>query len=480
MPSHTSKKKPIILLSCLLFLAVLAAGGYITYPSWNQWIMRSDSNTRKDESLAIPLDEPTTVKMTEQACSNLGLCTGEVKLQSYWKKIQTTGIIADRPGFTDRGVTSPVDSVVAKVHALEGETVRPGDKLFTLRIVSEYLQQAQSDYFKAINEIKLLNTEIVRIRKLTNSGVIPEKRLIILNQEVSRQELQVNAHRQELLSRGFVDKQLEKIAAGDFIKTIEVFAPHVAKSELQVPNSKITQIGFDTDARSSSTKRDTFLEVQELKVQLGQQIKAGELLTVLANHHYLYINGHAFKKEAANIARAAEENWDVEVEFLEDAAANWPAIGQSLRIRHLSNTIDPQSRTFEFCIPLNNQSRSYQRDGDTFVVWRFRPGQRVRIHVPVAKMTDVIVVPSEAVINDGPDSYVFQQNGDYYERIPVHVLHRDRLKTVIANDGSVLPGFFLAQNSAASLNRILKVQTASGENTGNFHVHADGSVHANH
>ncbi len=422
------------------------------------------------------------MRVSEQACANLGLCYAEVQPQTYWQKIQTTGRVVDRPGFTDRGITAPVDSVVAEIHALEGDTVKPGDKLFTLRIVSQFLQQSQSDYFQAISEIQILNSEIQRIQKLADSGVIPEKRIIGLKQEVSRQKIQVDAHEQELLSRGFDGSQLKTIAKGSFIKSIDVFAPPL-KPLKKTPDRHLEEsqpVRLVAMNPSDESAAKAFLEVQELKVQLGQQIQAGELLTVLANHNFLYITGHAFKKEAAGVARAAERGWDIEVEFLEDSTSDWQPLRQPLRIRHMSNTIDPQSRTFDFFIPLNNQSRNYQKNDETFVVWRFRPGQRVRIHVPVSKMENVMVVPPEAVIYDGPNAYVFQQNGDYFNRIGVQILYRDRLHTVIANDGSVLPGFTLAQNSAASLNRILKIQNAEGEPSGNFHVHADGTVHANH
>ncbi|EMI24291.1 hypothetical protein RESH_05116 [Rhodopirellula europaea SH398] len=50
---------------------------------------------------------------------------------------------------------------------------------------------------------------------------------------------------------------------------------------------------------------------------------------------------------------------------------------------------------------------------------------------------------------------------------------------MIANDGSIPRGSYLAQSSAASLNRVLKSQTASGEQPG-LHVHPDGTVHAAH
>jgi len=47
-----------------------------------------------------------------------------------------------------------------------------------------------------------------------------------------------------------------------------------------------------------------------------------------------------------------------------------------------------------------------------------------------------------------------------FNRTPVHVLHEDRLNVVLANDGSVGPGRFVAQGSGASLNRVLKAQAA--------------------
>ena len=61
----------------------------------------------------------------------------------------------------------------------------------------------------------------------------------------------------------------------------------------------------------------------------------------------------------------------------------------------------------------------------------------------------------------------------------LHVLHEDRLQIVLANDGSVKKGLYLAQSAAASLNRVLKAQAASGIRA-DVHVHADGTVHASH
>jgi multidrug efflux pump subunit AcrA (membrane-fusion protein) len=80
-----------------------------------------------------------------------------VSVQTYWRKIQIPGLIADRPGSTDRAITAPLEGIITQVHAYEGDIVQPGGKLFTIRLIGEYLQKTQSDFFKAVREIEILN-----------------------------------------------------------------------------------------------------------------------------------------------------------------------------------------------------------------------------------------------------------------------------------------------------------------------------------
>jgi len=83
----------------------------------------------------------------------------------------------------------------------------------------------------------------------------------------------------------------------------------------------------------------------------------------LANHRSLYVVGHAFKGEAGFLEKAAQESRPVEIEFADENAEFWPPLEQAFEIRHLSNSIDPESRTFDFFIPLLNQRRSAASDG---------------------------------------------------------------------------------------------------------------------
>lgn len=455
----------------LVFLASIGYGIFMTRDQWTPWLIPPEAAS-SDEEAAAPIEEPKVLKLSPQARKNLNLVSKAAKPQAYWRTIQIPGAVVDRPGRSDRGVTSPAVGIVSEVHAFPGDTVRPGEKLFTLRLFSEYLQGAQKELFSATKESLIATEQLARLAPLAEKGGISRSKVIELENELRRQEASIQVNRQDLLTRGLTPQQIDDVASGNFVSTIDVLAPPQFKE--REPLVSIRQASFEQEKEYAFA-----FEVQELNAELGQQVQAGQLLTTLANHSDLYLEGHAFKREAPLLENAAQNGWQVSVEFAEDDPGHWPELTQSFEIRYLSNSVDQESRTFDFYIPLSNQSRSYERNGEAFVVWRFRPGQRVRLHVPVEEFTDVLVLPRDAVIREGPEAYVFQQNGDLFNRIPVQVLHEDRLNIVLANDGSVIPGLYLAQSSAASLNRVLKAQAASGVRA-DVHVHADGTVHANH
>ncbi len=467
------------LLGGIAVVASLGIVAFVTRDRWRDVIASHSSSVHAAESAPAPMSEATVLKLSPQARKNLGLVAKPVKPQTYWRTIQVPGAIVDRPGRSDRGVTAPAVGAVVEVHAFPGDTVKPGDRLFTLRLFSEYLQNTQSELFKATRETELVKEQRKRLEDLAKDGTILGSKLIDLDSQLRRQAAAIQAYRQDLLTRGLNPEQIDAITEGKFVSTIEVVAPPPIAVEHRVaaqPRESNPQP--ETQLIDNRTERVAY-EVQELKAELGHQVQAGQLLSVLANHHSLYIEGHAFKNEAPALEKAAQNGWPIHVEFAEDDSASWPVLDQSFQIRHLANSIDTTSRTFDFFVPLTNQSRGYEKEGETFVVWRFRPGQRVRLHVPVEELKNVIVLPSAAVVREGPEAYVFRQNGDLFNRLAVHVLHEDRLHVVLANDKSLTPGVYLAQSSAASLNRVLKAQAASGVRA-DVHVHADGTVHAAH
>ncbi|HQR44256.1 MAG TPA: hypothetical protein PLX97_16285, partial [Gemmatales bacterium] len=341
------------------------------------------------------------------------------------------GMIVDLPGQSDRGVVAPVMGVVQKIHSLPGEVVKPGQSLFTLRLVSETLHHTQSELFKTQQNLKLAQAQMDRYKQAGNA--IPEVRLIDINQQIARLDVSAIVLRQELLTRGFSTEQINAVAEGKFVQDMEVVVPpfHLSRA-IKMPATK------------DGHTEDLHYEVQELKAELGQQVQAGQMLCTLANHHFLVIEGRAFRDETPFLERAVRENWPVEVDFQEPIGADWPTSQQSFYIQHLASTIDPMNRTFAFRMPLANESRSVVNGTIKQTLWRFRPGQKLRLHVPIEKLENVWVVPREAMVREGIESFVFTQNVNTFIRKPVKLLFLDRQQAILAVDGTIAPGVFIA------------------------------------
>jgi biotin carboxyl carrier protein len=467
-------------------IAALAAGGYLTRETWLPWLRHdkaAESAQRPGE--AVPALEKVVV--SDQAQKNLGLTARQLQVQTVWKTIPVPGMVVDRPGWSDRNVVAPATGVVVRVAHTPGDAVRAGEALFALRLTSESLHQAQTNLFKTTQDIALARAQRERLEAAGES--VPETRLIEAKNQITRLNVAAKAYRRELLNRGLTPGQVEEAAGGRFVNEITVAAPAPPADSRPLTASLVAQA-------APAPAGPPVFEVQELKVELGQQVQAGHTLCLLANHQALAVEGRAFPGEAPLLERSVRDRRPVRVDFREDDRADWPVMKQTFRIRQMANTIDPVKRTFGFLIPLENQSRLVEDDGRTQVLWRFRPGQKVRVLVDVERHDNVFLLPPEAVARDGPEAFVFTQNVNTFERRPVRVVLQERDRVVIANDGS-LPTYekasptrprgeakevwtipAVALKAAAQLNRMVKA--GAGAPPKGYHVHADGSLHKNH
>lgn len=459
--------KPFVTIAVLVTISV---AGYVTREQWLPLLHPTAPANATSQTGEPAGEEPAAnnkIVVSEQAQLNLGLTAKPLKPQTYWKTIQVPGMVVDQPGQSDRGVVATATGVVSNVYHFPGETVQQGDPLFTVKLLSESLHLTQSEVFKATQDISLAQAQRKRLAAVP--GAIPEARVIEVDNQITRLEIAVKAYRQELQNRGLSPELIDGVANGEFVNELTISVP---------PMRLNAQSFIETDAShaSDSVSPPTY-EVQELNVELGQQVQAGQTLCIVANHQKLAIEGRAFRDETPLLERSVKEGWPVEVDFQEETS-DWGAIKQSFRIRHMANTIDPVNRTFAFRMPVENQSRVIDDEGRTQTLWRFRPGQKVRILVRVEKLDEVFVLPADAVAKDGSEAFVFTQNVNTFERKPVRILLHDRQKVVLANDGTLPPGTYVVQSAAEQLNRMVKSGESSGIPKG-YHIHADGSLHKN-
>jgi membrane fusion protein, heavy metal efflux system len=444
-----------------LSLMLLNMLGLIAFQTQSVWMPYFTPSVVEEVEAPTPSAPFEQVLLSAQAQKNLNLKAKPLKLEDFWKTVSVPGTIVDRPGASDRGVVVPVTGIITRIHHLPGDAVQPGDELFSVRILSEPLHQAQTELFKAGQDLKLVEEQRKRLAK--SEGVIPESRMIEVENQINRLQTVIRAYRLDLSNRGLLPEQIDSAKDGKFLTEIVVRVPNSALLEQEKSN------------RDSLNQARLVSEIQELKVELGQQVLAGQTLCLLSNHQLLAIEGRAFRDETGLLENAVKSDDAIEVDFLEDPQAGWGKFNQPMRIRYISNTIDSATRTFTFLIPFENEAKSIDQAGHPLQLWRFRPGHPVRLNLKVERLEKVFVLPPEAVVREGGNAYVFRQNGDVFDRKPVQVLYQDRTHIIVANDGSVPAGIYIAQSGALQLNRMIKAQ--SGTTPKGFHIHADGSVH---
>lgn len=438
------------LLSVLIVAtALIAAGSYVA------WKMLLAPTADEPKTAQPPAADDQTVAISDQAQRTLGLISKPVSPTKYWKTMAVPGTVIDRPGVSDRGVSAPVAGVVTRARVTPGDVVRPGDALFDLRVTSELLLSAQARLFELAKELPLQEKAVKRLE--ASRGSVAESQIAEAKAQLSKLTTQISSSRQLLQSQGLTPAQIDDVELGKFLRQFTVFAPPA--------DAPLVAVREPTSEGNNAIA----YEVQDLKTQPGNQVAAGEVLAVLANHRLLFIEGRAFASEMPKVAEAAREGHPVEVEAPSGKGDGWETLGTDFRIRSLSAVVDQKSRTVGFYVPLVNEASEHVREGKTYLSWRFRPGQRVRLYVSVELMPEVIVLPREAVVREGAEAFVFRQNGDAFERTPVVVAYEDR-RHVVLNKDSISPGRYVAMNNAAALNRALKSKADDGGG-GHHHHH---------
>lgn len=401
-------------------------------------------------------EELTSIELTEQARQNMGLQTGRIQWKTFLRTITIPGIVAERPGRTKVRIVAPMTGIITKVHVLQGEAIRPGQPLFDLRLTHEDMLQAQVDYLKMLEELDVVNKEIERLRPAVEKGAIAEKNILDRRYEQQKLQASLKSQRESLLLHGLSEQQADEIQKSRTLRSEHaMFAPGQPLADKSA-------------AAPDPPEKDGRLVAEELKVETGRFVNTGDELLMLADYSELYVEGNAFEQDGQLIADVLREGRKVSIRV--ESHNSTGALVSDLDILYLSDHIDLESRTLHFYLRLPNEKvRDVEVDGHCFINWRFKPGQRTHLLVPVEEWPKRIVLPVEAVVQDGVETYVFQQNGDHFDRRAVQVEYRDRFSVVVATDGSLSPGDVVATTGAQQLLLALKKKTGGG-----------GDAHAGH
>lgn len=445
------------------------------WPRVSAWVDRmqhgeADSATA-DEAAH---DDPDSLTLTPQARLNLGLTPDQIQpvtLQAYDRSFTVPAIVAEVPGRTHLVVSAPLTGVVTTVHISPGEAVVPGDLLFQMRLTHEDLVQAQVNYLKTLSEFDVERRELERLQPLVNKGVVSP--VLAREREYAADKLRAlqDAQREALRLHGLTAEQIDGIAASRrLLREVEVVAPvggHATPEQLRLTGEGQQPVSLIAD----ESRQPDLLLVQSLQVHKGQALTAGASMCVLADYRRLFIEGAAFEQDSPALDRAAAAGWTVSAVL--HTASGQANVVDGLEIVYVANEVDVESRTLHFYVGLNNELLNSPADatGPQFVNWRFRPGQRLQLRIPIETFDDQIVLPVDAVTRDGAEQYVFVENGGHFDRRAVHVQFRDQTSVVIANDGSLFPGDRVALRGAHQMQMALKNRVGGGADPHAGHSH---------
>ncbi len=441
----------LVAVGCLVAIGITAFKHQKWRAVWLPWLERESdpvieaaaggTKSPGDEGHAPPVAN-ASIRISANGLKNVGYKPLVLEPRAYERFLTLPAIVVERPGRSQLHITAPLTGIVTEIHAVTGEAVDAGEPLFELRLTHEELVAAQRDFLQTIANLEIVEREIERLEGL-DEGVIAGRR--VLEKQYERQKLEVSAMAevQAMLLHGLSEEQV-----GEIRVTQQLFRNVTVRTPPHVHDEEHCE--------------DTHLyTVQSLGVAKGEQVQVGQEMAVLADHCELLVEGLAFEDDAAAIRAAAEARRTITARLVR--AEDRTELVEGLQLLYVADQIDPDSRALKVYLRLPNAVARESREGSKrFLEWRYKPGQRMQIGIPVETWEDQFVLPTTAVVAEPVEAFVFRQNGDRFEQIAVHVVHRDQQAVVIANDGTLFPGDVLAATGAYQMYQALKNQAGGG------------------
>jgi multidrug efflux pump subunit AcrA (membrane-fusion protein) len=387
----------------------------------------------------------TTVEISGDGQNNIGMQTIQTSLSDFQRTIRVPGRIVGQPEHWRMAVAAPVNSVVSEINVTAGESVDPGKLLCKLRVSDDELITRQTNLLEQVGQLEFVRRDEERLRSAVDAGGAAAKSLVERQHELRRLEISVAAAREGLGLVGLNNEQIETIINDrKLIGTMPVVAPGHHADEVcdDLPHT---------------------LTVSQINIVTGQRVTTGEALLTLGDYCKLQIEAYASESETPYIYRVLNENLAI--------AAILNPVGTSernekeqrldgLKLLYIAPELDPQTRSLRLVINLDNEAvHESEVGGRKFTTWRYRPGERLEVLLPLEVWTKRIVLPADAVIQDGAESVVFVKENDTFIRHTVVEEYRDT-NSVVLKEGALPIGEYVVTQGAFRVH--LAMQNASG------------------
>jgi cobalt-zinc-cadmium efflux system membrane fusion protein len=450
----------------VLLLAIATAGFFFNVWGGSPFFSVDDRTAGLSVDDHEHPEEDDHIDISAAAVRTLGLNLTEIKLEPYVQRIHLPAIIVEKPGQSGLSITSPIQGVVKQIHRLPGQALNLGDTIFSMQVTDEALEAAQLSLLEILTRLTVTEREIERLDPLTESGAIIGRRKLEMEYQLKQLLSEQSARLQELRLRGLSLEQVQQI-----IDTRELINEIEVRLNLGVNDAIYTAPEFSSGL--------PVYTIEKLNVYPGLSVKKGDELCHVANHYELYLQGEAFPADLQAVREAMQQARPITAEIGEGPHRDQL---DDLTISYMDNHADPKTQTFPFYLALPNEIVGQRSDprGGTFLSWKYKPGQRAHLYLPLQQWNDQILLPRDAVVRSGPENFVFRLVNDpakvpelyrrnwtpaditeeirwrvldqaaewELEAVPVQVLHRDRNHCVVATNGELEPGDLVVDTGA--------------------------------
>lgn len=327
----------------------------------------------RDAAAAPPPTETATdpfkasgevINVDDDALSAAGIRTVDVSPHDVPLTLTLTG----RTGFNMETVAhvhaqfgGKVNEVGPQLGAMVKGPESPGGPTVLCVIESNDLAQAKSNYLQAKVQLKLDQDNLVRTKELVKSTVLADKFLLDAQSAVAKSAAALEAARQQLLVFGLSQKQIDEV-----------------------------------DSQQGRQRMDYVITAPRSGVVAEKGVSGGEVadptlnLFTIADTSTLWVWGDVYERDLHRI-RVGQP---VRVVLTAD-----PDHPRSCRIDWISPVLDPNTHSVRVRGTLNNKDGQLLADMYGTMIVTVDPG------------TNSIVLPSDCVVRDGADLYVFVEAG---------------------------------------------------------------------
>lgn len=449
-----------------------------------------------DDAPSSPFDLDSPRRPSEQTAANIGLKTAEVDFGRVEQIVRLTGTVRlppDRLQAVSVGVAGTLVQLLVKV----GDTVKAGQPVAIVQ--SAELARFVYDMHKAEVEFEHLKGELESARsslaQLRAQVAAAEQQAKLAEDESRRVASGAEAVSANILAQ----KQGAAIQARAQVTTLEISLQTQQRTILTLERMELaTQqsisamrdvvslihahpAGID-EAEEAEAERQSSGGggavrlharfdgvVTRIDAVVGQGVEPGRPVLHIADYRSVLIEGEL--PESLIPRFASSRGQSVRIRRSSPPSDLWGAAAAdddsvlTGRVKGVSPTIDPVKRTAHLLIEAENPV------GPDPAVPALQEGMFVRLAVVMRETADAVVVPSAAIVTDGPMTFVFVKDGDaYLKRDVVAGAGDDRLTEI--KDGLV-PGDVVVVQGAYALSQLRpRVAPAAHEDHDHAHPHS--------